>query len=344
MELSRPLYESLRLELRHEGDAGHARREAQSLARRMGWSEEDCGRLALVVTEASTNTLLHGGGGELLIRSPPQGHALEVLALDKGPGMANVSRCMEDGYSSAGSRGVGMGGMRRLADYLDIYSQPQRGTALLAEIRPRSECTPAALWSLGVVCVALEGEPVAGDAWAVQDQPGRTVLTVIDGLGHGPLAAKASQAGTQAFASDARLRPEELLASMHEALRPTRGAAAAVAEVQWGSGQARFAGIGNIAGAIFESPRKRQSCVSYNGIVGEGQPRMRQFDHAFPNASLLVLASDGLSTRWDLDPYPGLFMRTPALIAGVLYRDFNRRRDDATVLVLRGRPAAWEPA
>ena len=340
MEIARPLYESLCISIRDESGAGQARREAQRLALRLGWSEEDCAKFALIVTEASTNIFRHGGSGEVLLRACAHGAAVEMLALDKGPGMGNVERCMEDGFSSAGSRGAGMGAMRRLAAYFDVYSQPDRGTAVFAVVDTTRDGAPPATWGIGVVCVAQEGESIVGDAWAVAELPGRTVLTVLDGLGHGPLAAMASQAGTQAFSQHTQLSPEALLANIHEAVRHTRGAAGAVVDIEWGSGKLRFAGIGNVSGAIFQTSHKRQSCISYNGIVGEGAPRMREFTHDFPGGSLLILASDGLSTRWDVEPYLGLFLRHPALIAGVLYRDFTRHRDDATVLVVRGRPGA----
>jgi len=52
---------------------------------------------------------------------------------------------------------------------------------------------------------------------------------------------------------------------------------------------------------------------------------------------MLILNTDGLTTHWDVDPYPGLLMRHPSVIASVLHRDFSRDRDDATVVVARRR-------
>jgi hypothetical protein len=79
-----------------------------------------------------------------------------------------------------------------------------------------------------------------------------------------------------------------------------------------------------------------QRMVTHNGTVGHVARTIRPFSYACEGRPLLVLASDGLGTAWSFDRYPGLAHRHPALIAAVLYRDFDRGRDDVTVLVARG--------
>lgn len=66
--------------------------------------------------------------------------------------------------------------------------------------------------------------------------------------------------------------------------------------------------------------------------------RRQAFTYPWSPDAVVVLHSDGLRTRWRLDAYPGLARRHPSLIAGVLYRDFARRRDDVTVLVVAAAP------
>ena len=89
--------------------------------------------------------------------------------------------------------------------------------------------------------------------------------------------------------------------------------------------------------------RERITAVgrAFNGKAGIAVVNLRDGWEVDWNAdSLLVMHSDGLATRWQLDKYPGLAMRHPALIAGVLYRDFSRGRDDVTVLVASARGLA----
>ena len=60
-----------------------------------------------------------------------------------------------------------------------------------------------------------------------------------------------------------------------------------------------------------------------------------EFSLPWPKDSILVMHSDGLTARWDLSHYPGLGMKDPSLIAGILYRDFSRPHDDKTVVTIR---------
>ncbi|OLB97884.1 MAG: hypothetical protein AUH30_09400 [Candidatus Rokubacteria bacterium 13_1_40CM_68_15] len=95
-----------------------------------------------------------------------------------------------------------------------------------------------------------------------------------------------------------------------------------------------YAGLGNIAGAVLADGRMRHM-VSHNGIAGHEARRLNEFSYPWPDGALVVLHSDGLGTHWDLGRYSGLIQREPSLIAGVLYRDFARRRDDVVVVVAR---------
>jgi hypothetical protein len=132
--------------------------------------------------------------------------------------------------------------------------------------------------------------------------------------------------------------PVDSLERIHDGLRATRGAAIAVALVDLGRDRVLFGGIGNIAGAI-ASPGDVRRMVSHNGTAGLMARRVQAFEYALPAGGHLILHSDGLSTNWSLDRYPGILAAHPSLIAAVLWRDQNRGRDDATVLVARARPS-----
>ncbi|HMB03511.1 MAG TPA: SpoIIE family protein phosphatase [Isosphaeraceae bacterium] len=159
---------------------------------------------------------------------------------------------------------------------------------------------------------------------------------VADGLGHGARAAEAAQAAVRIFHDRAAAGPAAVLQAAHLGLRNTRGAALAIAEIDRAAGAVRFAGIGNIAATILGPDGERgTNLVSHNGTVGHEMRKVQEFVSPWPEGSLLVMHSDGLGTHWRLGRYPGLVARHPSLIAGVLYRDFKRGRDDVTVLVAR---------
>jgi hypothetical protein len=124
---------------------------------------------------------------------------------------------------------------------------------------------------------------------------------------------------------------------MHRALMPTRGAAIAVARIDFVARSVRYVGVGNISGVLISEGTARHM-VSNNGTAGHVAPRIREFTYDFKGDPLIIMHSDGLSPKWDLAAYPGLATQHPSLIAGVLLRDFRRGRDDASVVALRALP------
>jgi hypothetical protein len=205
---------------------------------------------------------------------------------------------------------------------------------LRLEVWGTSAAPPADDVELGAVCLPKSGEEVAGDGWLLCASGDYRTVLVVDGLGHGPNAARAARAATEAFATHAGAAPGALMQICHLALAPTRGAAGAAARVDAAKKHGTFAGIGNIACRV-ESTGERRQLVSHSGTLGHVMRRVQEFEFDFPAGALLILHSDGLTTRWTNADYPGLMARHAGLIAGVLYRDHNRGHDDVTVVVLK---------
>jgi anti-sigma regulatory factor (Ser/Thr protein kinase) len=312
-----------------------ARREAVALARRLSIDDAVADRLGLVVTETATNLVKHGAGGRLLVSplAAGSGVGVEVIAIDNGPGMQNVAASMRDGHSTAGSPGLGLGSISRLASNLDIYSQKDVGTVMRFEVWGTAG-PPATAPAAGGVCVAKPGEEVAGDAWTMQAADGQQRVLVVDGLGHGTGAATAAQTALRVAEQNAALAPVPLLESLHGALRTTRGAAAAAATVSPHAATGVCAGVGNIRCFVHTSDGER-SLVSHNGTLGHQVRKFQAFEFAFAKRALLVMHSDGIATHWNFSDYPGLTRHHPAVIAAAVYRDHARIRDDATIVVLR---------
>lgn len=325
------------LNVREITAAAAARRRAEAMGARAGFDDTRVGQLAIVVMELATNLVKHAQEGEVLLGECHSGpaHGIEVLALDKGRGMRDVERSSVDGHSTAGSLGQGLGAVRRLANVFEVFSQPDRGTVALARLWPDPSYDAAgAAFMLGAVNVAKDGEWESGDAWAASVGRDRAVVMVADGLGHGVLAAEASGAAVAAFERDPFRAPRIALEDMHLAMRATRGAAVAIAAIDLERHTARYAGLGNISAAIVDGTAKR-SLVSQNGTAGHIARSLHEFTYPMPDSSVIVMHSDGLHANWNAADYTGLWARDPALVAGVLYRDFTRRRDDATVVVGR---------
>lgn len=311
---------------------GEARRAVAALASMIRLDERTAGRVAIVATELASNVGRHGGGGRLLARAIDGGTGIELIAIDKGPGMADLDRAMRDGYSTGGTPGKGLGAVQRMSDVFDIFTQHGQGTAVLSRI---SASSPAAEpLEYGVVNVTAPGESVSGDGWLALDGECGPAMLVVDGLGHGLSAHQAATAAIAVARQNPGLSPSAMIAVIHRVLQSTRGAAVAMAEVDERGARLRFAGIGNVSCSVVDGDGNR-SLASMNGIVGHEMRRVQEFTSPFPPGATFLMFSDGIATRWRLDQYPGLRPRHPALAAGVIYRDHLRGRDDATVIVAR---------
>lgn len=324
------------LAVNDQSQVSETRRRASEMAGRQGFGDADAGRVALVATELATNLLKHGNGGEILVGTYGEGaeSGVEMIALDKGPGIPNVAASLADGYSTAGTAGKGLGAVVRQSHFVDIASWPGSGTAVLARLKTGH---PPAVSSdtsrVGAVSVPKRGEEVCGDSWGVSVGPEETTLMVADGLGHGPDAAEAAVEAVRLFHRYNGHRAPMLLEYIHGGLRATRGAAVSVARFQPASGKVIYAGIGNVAGVIAINGDLRRM-VSMPGTAGHNARKIQAFEYPF-TAGLVIMHSDGIVSSWTLDRYPNLAARHPTLIAAVLYRDLTRHRDDATVLVAK---------
>jgi len=315
-------------------DVSEARRRASDVARALALDEVTSGRVALVVTEAATNLLKHAGGGDVFVGATGTGQhpGVQVIAMDRGPGMHSVADSLKDGFSTAGTTGTGLGAIGRSSESFDLYTTA-KGTVVAASIyadRARNGAPP-----IGAVCVPLRGEYRCGDAWAAWSAGGLTSVMVVDGLGHGHEAAIASDLAVNVFRRHAERSAPDVIALVHAALKPTRGAAVALAELDERAGKLRYCAIGNISALVARPDGHEQRLVSLPGIAGHVARRVQTFTYDWLPGSLLVMHSDGIGTHWSLAKYDGLLGHRPDVIAGVLYRDHRRAADDATAVVTR---------
>src|SRR5277367_6116293 len=331
--------ESMRLLIDDTSKTAEARRFAREMAVGMGLSENLAEQVSIVVTEACTNLLKHAQRGELILHSTTEGLGpvpfLELLVLDHGPGIEDLQRCLRDGYSTSSSLGQGLGAIIRLSKAADFYSVPGKGTGILARWWGETHA-PASVngggFRISAVNVPKTGQEASGDSWGSVQSGDQITVLVADGLGHGMEANLASSEAVRILREHPTLAPQALLERCHLALRSTRGAAIAVARIDRAYEKLTFAGAGNISARIHSTQRPSQHLVSVNGTAGHQTERLREFGYPWPDDGLLQVHSDGLSTGAGVELYPGLAARDTALIAGVLYRDFARGRDDATIV------------
>jgi anti-sigma regulatory factor (Ser/Thr protein kinase) len=326
------------LEVSEPSQTGDARRKAFALAQSLAMDEIRCGEVAIAATEIATNLVKHAGRGYILMQQTGKAGnpGLRLIGVDKGPGIEDVTQALRDGHSSAGSMGTGLGAIKRISDSFDLYTVPGSGTVVCAAFLGRKQMSSLPAPALEVACVSepLRGEEANGDGWAVTYSADSAVLMVVDGLGHGIMAAEAAREAERILTATSSTSPDAIVEDLHLALKKTRGAAAGVAKIYPAKGLLSFVGVGNIAGTVAE-PNASRSLASHNGTLGHRMERLQGFTCPWNKESILVLHSDGLITRWDLKRYPGIWRKAPSVIAAVLHRDFCRERDDVTVLVAK---------
>jgi anti-sigma regulatory factor (Ser/Thr protein kinase) len=311
---------------------GEARRVALQIAQTLGFSEARKSDIGIVATEVATNVLLHAAKGELLICSFSEGEHiwLDLLALDAGPGIEDVGRAMQDGVSSIGTAGQGLGAIARLSDESSLYTNPGKGTVCWCRFKSAGS---AAAMPVGLVNIPISGETVCGDSYFVQVDPSRSIYMMVDGLGHGVGAAEAAAEAVATVSRSAKETAAEIIVRTHDALKKTRGAAMSIAVVDHERLVLTYAGVGNISASLRNGALSR-SLVSQNGTLGAVLPRsVQEYTYPIGPGTMLLMFSDGLTSKASPASYLGLQNRHPALIAGVLFRDFSRRRDDATVMI-----------
>jgi anti-sigma regulatory factor (Ser/Thr protein kinase) len=312
---------------------GEARRHASQLASEIGLDETAAGRLAIIVTELGNNLVHHADRGHLLLAGDVKEREVEVIAVDRGPGIADVGRSMNDGFSTGGTPGTGLGAVRRLSQDFDLHSVLGEGTIVVARVRAQPAARKVSLHVAGI-CVPIPGERVCGDAWGAWVGAASLDLLLADGLGHGTAAAEASMAAVAALEQAPGAPPLAVLEAAHRDLRSTRGAALAFLHGDTARGTVSCCGAGNVIARVVSGIAERM-LLTQHGTVGLQMRRPEEAVVDWPEHSILVVHSDGIESRWTTQRVVPALLKDPAVIAAILWRDHTRGRDDATVVVAK---------
>ncbi|MGA0559741.1 ATP-binding SpoIIE family protein phosphatase [Larkinella sp. VNQ87] len=315
------------------------KKEIHSFALQLEFNAKKQAELDIIVAEIASNLVKHAGGGEILVRKleEPAYAGIELISIDNGPGMSDPGRMVADGTSTTNTLGQGLGAIKRLSDKFELYSLKNWGTILLARVYTKKPPVPATLPKVEIrpVVVPKPGESECGDGYATKITANGLKLFLGDGLGHGPEASHAVEEAIKTFQLSPETRPTDLLRSMHQAVRKTRGLVGTILQFDFKSRRWTVCGIGNIA-TRFQGTLFSKSHMAYNGIIGMNIPgTMSDQEVGFENGQLVIMCSDGIKSRWDLSKYPAIVNYDLSILAAALYKDYSRRTDDTSVVVAR---------
>jgi len=188
---------------------------------------------------------------------------------------------------------------------------------------PNSEVPLSAGLDAAVFVRPFPGAPRGGDLGVIRRLDDGALIALVDAVGHGLSAYAAAQIARQILLSAERHRPDEVLAELHEALKGSVGAAAAVARLH--SGHFTFAGIGNVAGWC-----AGQRLLTRDGVLGQRYRSPRVSEHRLALGQWLILNTDGVSYAGAAPP-----AGEAATVARWLVERAGKPHDDAAVLAAR---------
>ncbi|MCP2029651.1 anti-sigma regulatory factor (Ser/Thr protein kinase) [Flavobacterium sp. HSC-32F16] len=314
------------------------KREIHNLALQLGFTTHRAGETDIIVAELTSNLIKYANGGELLYRANVEEgqNEIEIYCLDNGIGIENLSKIMNDGYSSSNTLGHGLGSIKRLSNDFQIYSMKNWGCVQYVKIceQPDFRLPPLQKGlNNAVIAVNYPGEKVCGDAYHIKFLKRGFQIFVGDGLGHGENANEAVQLAVKAFKQSVEFEPDAILRDIHSVVKKSRGLVATIASVDYKSEIWSICGIGNINTRIYNG-LENKTYTPYNGIIGHNIPRtLNNTIVPYKKHQIIVMHSDGLRTRWNLNDMTSIFKQSPNLIASSLLKENIRGTDDATILV-----------
>ncbi|MFT3701328.1 MAG: serine/threonine protein kinase [Agriterribacter sp.] len=302
-----------------------------------GVPESRINNVDIVIAELTSNLQKHAIGGNIMIKigDDKAQRYVEIICFDDGPGISDLSRVMADGYSSVNTMGHGLGSIRRMSDYFDIFSLRNWGTVMVTRLFINKETTSQrSIAEFRGINIPKTGESVSGDGYSFQEIPTGFKIILADGLGHGVDANIATQAAVQAFLNNNTNSPMEMIRLIHASIRKTRGCVGTVIFYDKGKHEWRFAGVGNIV--LKWHGEDVKTSPSYNGIIGHNIPT--SINDSVLSAGefpIMIACSDGIRSNWNISRFPQIVRNDGTVLATAIFKEFNRNTDDASVIVCK---------
>ncbi len=312
------------------------KKEVHALALSANFSEQKVGEIDIIVAEMVSNLVKHAGGGQLLVKlieeSSLQG--IELISVDNGAGMTDISRMVADGVSTKNTLGQGLGAIKRLSNLFQVYSQKDWGTVILSRLFENDlpQFQKPTVSEIKAVVLPKPGETACGDGFFYTVNNDYIRLFLGDGLGHGIEAEKAVLTAGAAFETCNEVEPVTIIRTINEAVKKTRGLVGTVAVFSIKNKSWKICGIGNIMTKII-SLTNTKNYMAYNGIIGLNVPNtLNTQEVEYEKGQYIILCSDGIKSRWDTIKYPAIIRYDLSILAATIIKDYSRNTDDMSVV------------
>ena len=325
----------------NEGDVIRAKRESKDMAKEMGFTLKDSEDIALAVMELATNLVKYAGGGKLYLREKIEKDrkGFSIQSLDMGPGIHDPEEAISSGYSTGGSLGYGLSTVNMVMDEFDIKNNngPDKGLhiACVKWLKEKKGIINIPI-DIGAATRPKPGMTLNGDAVVIRKWRGNALLAVIDGLGHGQFAHRASVSIKDYIENHYEEPIEALFQRAGYVSSATRGAVMAIAKFDYKTMELFYGCIGNIEARVL-GPSEPFNFIVRRGIIGKKAPDPVVTRHHWHDSYIMILTSDGINTHWEWDRFIHLMQEPAQTVAGEMLRELSRENDDATVAVIKGR-------
>jgi anti-sigma regulatory factor (Ser/Thr protein kinase) len=315
------------------------KREIHRDALQASFSASRIGVVDIAVAELTSNIIKHASHGELLYRFSKEFDkmVLEIICIDNGPGIKDVSHAMKDGISTTKTLGQGLGALERLSDLFEVYSIAKWGTVCYCKIYaiPNKQSVKGPEIKFSALNVSKPGQRVSGDGCQIVFKPNYTKIFFGDGLGHGHEAHDAVQLAITNFKHCSENDPAEILKLIHVLVKKSRGLVGTVVIADHLLKKWRICGVGNITTRLFDGMAAK-NYISYNGIIGANIPsHLKNHETDLGKHQCLVMTSDGIRSRWEISQFPSILRYAPLMLAAVIYKETARKTDDMSILIAR---------
>ena len=313
--------------------------------------------LATMVSELGSNILKYARQGTLEIcrKQGRDSIDIELWAKDQGPGIANLDLALQDHFSTGGTLGLGLPGVRRMADEFWIRSEPDSGTVIYVRKRIQGQSvvttfndaapampaigkpvgrTPSATpYDVSSSIRPCLGYVVSGDAAVIRETENGLLLAMVDATGHGKVAHANGQRIVHLMNESRRTDLPLLMQDIHRELQGTPGAAVGLIHIDLSTQHFRFLGVGNIRAAKMGHHRWRG--LSRDGVLGSRLPNPYEQSAALETGDLLMLWTDGLPELECQQLAKSISYKSAPIIAKTLVSKLGKPHDDVGCLVLK---------
>jgi len=343
-------HNQLTIAITHESEVMMASMSAIRMAEKAGMSAVECTMCATAVSELATNIMRYADEGKILLHFEKD--TFHITAKDHGPGIADVDLAMQEGHSGGTGLGMGLPGVARMMDNMNIETSVGMGTCvtvskikhhqikaapLITKPNLKLKGTKATVKRLddALLVRPAPGEQVSGDGILSIDIPSYHFMALWDVSGHGDNAHKLSEKVERFIRQHCEKEPHTLLREVHEKFRGTRGLVAVIARLSPTSGWLEYAGVGNVSLLHVHAHGMRRLALQ-EGIIGYQIRTPKSERLQLHKGDTLIMHSDGIQTiREALQVYR--YTTANELLKTIFKNHTARQADDASCLVLRYR-------